>query len=290
MKRRAQTAAAQRETSRYHLRLVQDAAWLDLAKYALGSAGAVLSAGVIVVASGAAISTGAARNQARTILPSLQALIAGDSRDQIYRLGNDAAPDTMLIAQDPGPELWARLVSGESPAIDPSAVDVRPLALALQNMTVPSLQLRAITTQKWPIGLAATPSFFALPPTSQGQGASGPLADDPAASDPPAAFAGPGQPGPKDTGTAPEQNPTSPVTSSAPPLPSRNPVIFRPAPSGLPSPPASGESPPFPPSGPVVGGPAGAVPEPSTWTSFILGFGLIGSAIRRARRPAAGRA
>jgi hypothetical protein len=35
----------------------------------------------------------------------------------------------------------------------------------------------------------------------------------------------------------------------------------------------------------VVGGPvAGAVPEPATWAMLILGFGIAGSAMRRARR------
>ena len=43
---------------------------------------------------------------------------------------------------------------------------------------------------------------------------------------------------------------------------------------------------PTPPTGvtPVVPGPVAAVPEPSTWITMILGFGLIGTALRRRRR------
>ena len=32
--------------------------------------------------------------------------------------------------------------------------------------------------------------------------------------------------------------------------------------------------------------PPGAVPEPSTWAMLILGFGAVGGALRRRKRPA----
>jgi hypothetical protein len=38
-------------------------------------------------------------------------------------------------------------------------------------------------------------------------------------------------------------------------------------------------------SGSGVGTPVGGVPEPSTWAMMLLGFGAIGTSMRRKRKP-----
>jgi hypothetical protein len=48
-----------------------------------------------------------------------------------------------------------------------------------------------------------------------------------------------------------------------------------------------GDNPPAPPTTPGGGGEVPAVPEPSTWATFILGFFLAGGALRRRRKERA---
>ncbi len=295
MKRIARLAAAQRgSASVYHLRLVRNAAWLDIAKYALGSAGFVLSAGLIVVASGAALRIGPVRHADGSAIPSVRPWLESDAPappSGSETEGSDNAP--MLIAEDPGPEVWSRLISGEE--VSPTGATLaRPANFVFRPVKIPDLALKAITVQQWPTEMLAAPSVFTGPllahttPDDRSAPVTRENADQPAAVGPQGNGNGNGNDGNNDKGTVPppktgssSTTPTKPSSSSRPPPPAQ--VTPPPPPSVFLPPPPDSRPPGNPPPPPDQGGsdPVSSVPEPNGWACLLTGFGAIGAVLRR---------
>lgn len=90
-----------------------------------------------------------------------------------------------------------------------------------------------------------------------------------------------------------EPAPAAPVVSmgdlarSGPYVPTDVPPIFGPSPFSPPPPgppPGPNPFPPSPPGGDNPGGVIPGVPEPGTWTIMVVGFGMVGAAVRRTGR------
>ncbi|WP_448586304.1 FecR domain-containing protein [Thermaurantiacus sp.] len=87
--------------------------------------------------------------------------------------------------------------------------------------------------------------------------------------------------GPSTGFTPPPSPPVAPPLLPVTPVPGGPIVVTPPVPlPTLPAPPGPWPAPDPPPA------PVGAVPEPGLWAAFIAGFGLVGFALRRARRRA----
>jgi hypothetical protein len=255
---------------------VPDIEVIGMVRTAILSGGIVLATSLIAVASAATLHIGPFTRNDSAPAPGIVA-IHPDGFSPPAPISTDT-PDypPMLIARDPGDEAWQRMLASASGAprnlpISVTTIDaVKPigatLAIVWRAMDAPPTWARLSA-----IGdLRGWGAFIVIPavPTS-------------AASTPTPSVAAPdNSPGPTQTATP---DPAPPVSPTPPPAATPPPAIFeQPPASPPPAPPATGSG-----SLPVTPTPpASPVPEPTSWISFIIGFGLIGLMRRRtAKQP-----
>jgi hypothetical protein len=156
--------------------------------------------------------------------------------------------------------------------------------------------LKAIATQQWPADLFAGASVFTGPLLAHA------AADDraaPAVSIPPAVVAqgNDKSPAPSDKTESPAATPTKDPTppqpapaQSAPaqvaPIPPLSSFVPPPEQITPPKDPPKQDPPPAPPLDQGGSGPVSSVPEPNGWACLLMGFGVIGATLRRARSRA----
>ncbi|MDW8414160.1 MAG: FecR domain-containing protein [Thermaurantiacus sp.] len=210
------------------------------------------------------------------------------------RAGDDPSqPEAGLIAlgSEPAPTL-----AGVAPAPPSGASDgfAAAVALALEGggpFGAPTLSdgFPAADAGGGPWAMAASARLGpgGAGRLGQGGGGAGPVPSEsgPALGPPPPAPPSPGS-------TAPPAPAPWPVPPPVPPPgawpPEAGPSPVSPTPMPLPAspPPPGPTAPPLPAPWPVPPSPPVPIPEPATWLVLVLGFGLVGFALRTGRRPA----
>ncbi len=282
-----------------------DIDWIRIARTAIVSGACVLATGLIAVTSAATLRIGPFNTAASSSPPSPFLHPDAGVRPNVARVsGGMAGISPMLIAQDPGDDAWQRLLAGGPTAQNDLPISVTSLKAPITLGAVPKITYNVVEMPLGWMKLSAIRAMAALAPviafsaapqsslftknadphpaadtTSTQQTAStadGSTATATGSSQPAQAVAQKSQPDP--TPAAAISAPTAPVQTAQATLP---PIILPPPP-----PPQTDDTPPpsdgaTDPSTPST--PAASVPEPASWISFIVGFGLIGLGRRAAR-------
>ncbi|WP_404711751.1 PEP-CTERM sorting domain-containing protein [Sphingomonas sp. MMS24-J13] len=271
---------------------------IGMVRTAIVSGGLVLATSLIAVASAATLHIGPFTHKDSARAPSVSIHLDGISSPATAPPSADTPiyPE-MLIAQDPGDEAWQRMLAGASGAPHDLPISVTPIGAVKPIGATATLAYRTLDASPptWGklsaiSGLAAWDPFIVIPgsPTNDLFTKSAETAERVAVAALATSTPGPltaaadSTPAPALTTTpdpAPSTSPTLPQAVTAPPSP---PAVFHAPPPPSPTSPAGtgSSNQPGTPTPPVT-----PVPEPASWISFIIGFGLIGFT---RRRPAAG--
>lgn len=278
--------------------------WIRIARTAIASGTVVLAAGLIAVTSAATLRIGPFGIAASAGGPS--SIFHADVIPPSHpgHGGSDlSAQPTMLIAQDPGDEMWRQLLAGEGGSQHDSPISVASISALQPLRSVPTMAYRVIDAPLAWTKLSAIHTIDAWGAAIASAG--GPQSSifgkllDPHVPTETAPF-GTTASGTEATSTSTSSQSTqtsSPPAQSSPPpavtsASNAPPVVTAqaPIPPILPPPPPQNSDTP-PPSGGSSSGtttPTSPVPEPANWITFILGFGLVGFGLRRnGRRPKA---
>lgn len=263
---------------------------IGMVRTAIVSGGLVLAASLIAVASAATLHIGPFTHKDGAPASRVAIHLDGFSPPAATPAPGDApAYPEMLIAQDPGDEAWQQMLASASGAPHNLPISVtmigavKPIgALGWRTMDAPATwaKLSAIG------GIGAWGPFVIIPGSPPGglftkstdpheTMESATVAAIAANTPSPPAGASDSAPAPASTTSsdpAPSTSPTPPAAVTPPPSP---PAIFR-----APPPPLAADAGSSNPSGtPTLL--VAPVPEPASWISFIIGFGLIGLTCRR---------
>jgi hypothetical protein len=270
-----------------------DIEMIGMVRSAILSGGVVLAMSLIAVASAATLHIGPFTHKENTPARGVSIHLDGSSAPA----SESGAPEvpvypSMLIAQDPGDEAWQRMLAVASDAPHNLPISVTAIGAVKPIGALPALAYRTMDVSPVWAKLSAIQSIgawgpFILTPGSP-QSSLFTKTTEPHETPESAIISAPVTSTP--TSPAPDSTPAPALTLTATPDPSPpTPPTPSPAVTAPSVPPVIFQAPPPPPANTGSSQPSGSltppvspVPEPASWMSFIIGFGLIGFLRRRA--------